>query len=332
MNSIPSDSDDQPHTHKTLHAPGKFFLATPLQPATTVANKLFFRVIPFWHIYCLIPYERTHTMKTAAYTKNIPQKTPVAYPGSQDRIAAVAREFESLFTSMMLKSMRKTVGENELLPSSMGEKIYTDMLDDEYAKTMGSQSTLGLAALVEKELRKQQGDLPDVGSLKTKPWMIDNKFITPRTAPQGSRYSAAAAQLARKVSPWDSIITAVASEFKVDKNLVSAVVAQESGGNQYAVSRAGAKGLMQLIDSTAKDMGVSESFNPVQNIRGGVKYLRTMLDKFDGNEKLALAAYNAGPTAVTRYQGIPPYRETMNYVTSVQRIKNLFAQEVATKE
>lgn len=270
-------------------------------------------------------------MKTAC-TTNTPQRPSVAPPATQDRIAAVAREFESLFTSMMLKSMRKTVGENELLPSSMGEKIYTDMLDDEYAKTMGSHSTFGLAALVEKELRKQQGDLPDVGNLKTKPWMIDNKFIASGTATQGGKNSTDAAQLARKVSPWNTIIAAMASEFNVDKDLVSAVVAQESGGNQYAVSRAGAKGLMQLIDSTAKDMGVSQAFDPEQNIRGGVKYLRTMLDKFDGNEKLALAAYNAGPTAVTRYQGIPPYRETINYVASVQRIRNLFAQEVAIKE
>ena len=102
--------------------------------------------------------------------------------------------------------------------------------------------------------------------------------------------------------------------------LVSAVIKAESNGDPKAVSTAGAKGLMQLIDSTASDMGVRNVFDPRENIEGGVKYLRKMINRF-GDIKKALAAYNAGPEAVKRYEGIPPYRETKNYVEKV--LKNL---------
>jgi Transglycosylase SLT domain len=106
----------------------------------------------------------------------------------------------------------------------------------------------------------------------------------------------------------------------VDIDLLRAVMQQESGGNSNAVSSAGAKGLMQLIDSTAVEMGVNDSFDPHQNALGGAKYLKQQLNNFGGNLKLALAAYNAGPQAVMKYRGIPPYTETTNYVSSIEAI------------
>lgn len=109
------------------------------------------------------------------------------------------------------------------------------------------------------------------------------------------------------------------SLYELDQNLVRSVIEVESCFDPYAVSRVGARGLMQLMPATAKELGVSEPFNARQNIRGGTSYLRKMMNKFDGDLELALAAYNAGPNAVKKYKGIPPYKETQSYVKRIMK-------------
>lgn len=122
---------------------------------------------------------------------------------------------------------------------------------------------------------------------------------------------------------FDAIINTAAQNTGLDPAFIRAVMIAESGGNPKAKSGAGALGLMQLMPATAKGLGVTDPFDPMQNILGGARYLKTQFDRF-GDLRLALAAYNAGPGAVRKYGGIPPYAETKNYVEKVMKLYEKF--------
>lgn len=115
----------------------------------------------------------------------------------------------------------------------------------------------------------------------------------------------------------EDLIDKYAEKNGLDSDFVKAVITQESGFNPNATSKCGAMGLMQLMPSTAEGLGVTNAYDAEQNIMGGTKYLKGLMDRFDNNKSLALAAYNAGPNAVKKYGGIPPYAETQNYVKKV---------------
>jgi soluble lytic murein transglycosylase-like protein len=131
--------------------------------------------------------------------------------------------------------------------------------------------------------------------------------------------SPASIQLAAPVGgiPFQTEITAAAKKYGLDPALLAGLVKQESNFNPNAHSGAGAKGLTQLMDSTARGLGVKDAFDPAQSLDGGAKFLSGLLKQFQGDQSLALAAYNAGPGAVQKYGGIPPYQETQRYVPQV---------------
>ncbi|HET7815346.1 MAG TPA: lytic transglycosylase domain-containing protein [Candidatus Baltobacteraceae bacterium] len=115
----------------------------------------------------------------------------------------------------------------------------------------------------------------------------------------------------------ESLIGSNAGQYGVDPALVKAIVANESGFDANATSPTGAQGLMQLEPETASSLGVDNAYDPAQNISGGTRYIRSLLERFHGDVRLAVAAYNAGPGAVEKYGGVPPYAETQAYVRNV---------------
>lgn len=132
--------------------------------------------------------------------------------------------------------------------------------------------------------------------------------VAPARVPSASRE--------RRENLWP-MVREIASSHGLDPNLVDLVIRMESGYNPWAVSRKGAQGMMQLMPATASMYGVRDVFDARQNVVGGVRYLRDLLARYSSNLSLALAAYNAGPTAVERHGGIPPFRETQHYVSSI---------------
>jgi len=127
----------------------------------------------------------------------------------------------------------------------------------------------------------------------------------------------------------DSLVSRLGRRHGVDPRLVHAVIRQESNYDWLAISHKGARGLMQLTPGTANRFGVKDIFDPAENVEGGVKYLRHLLDRYDGDSSLALAAYNAGEGAVDRFGGIPPFRETRDYVGSISRRLGFFESSVS---
>ena len=157
--------------------------------------------------------------------------------------------------------------------------------------------------------------------------MIENQFqslMSYGAKPDEDFQKILDSSISHKSNPTDTsrseindLIEKYAEKNGLDSDFVKAVVKQESGFNPQATSSCGAMGLMQLMPGTAQGLGVTNAYDAEQNIMGGTKYLKGLLDRFDNNKSLALAAYNAGPNAVKKYGGIPPYMETQNYVKSV---------------
>ncbi len=161
--------------------------------------------------------------------------------------------------------------------------------------------------LVRLYIDEQKKSFVDVRAEEIESYSNEPDPVAPPAVP-------AKAEAARSTS---EIVSEASDKHGVDSDFIRSVIKQESGGNAHAVSPAGARGLMQLMPGTASQLGVEDSFNPEQNVHGGARYLRELLERYNGDAVKALAAYNAGPKAVDRYNGVPPYSETRRYVRRV---------------
>jgi len=265
-------------------------------------------------------------------------------PEEKARYAEAARGFEAMFVNMMMKEMKQGMLDKTSLAGD-GEKMtfgadtlegYTDMLFAEQVSKTGTG--IGIADMIYKQMTggdklanitnhaprsmpkatmmpMAENMIPPRGRAITKSPIATNPIDNlPKTA-------------LKRIEHYEPIINEAAQITGLDKDLLKAVIMAESAGRPDAVSSAGAKGMMQLMDGTASDMRVRNVFDPKDNIMGGSKYLSQMLERYDGDVEKALAAYNAGPGNVDKYGGTPPFKETQNYVLKVARYHNMFANQ-----
>ena len=252
-----------------------------------------------------------------------------------------ARGFESLFVNMMLKEMKKSMlSDTENKQDDFGAdtlQSYTDLLLSDQISRTGTG--IGIAAQVYRTLTGES--LAPITQTKIAGSELSATKQTATVAAQTQKAAKSASgavkeyfggdfmdRVQSRLSNYESAISEASSKFGVPQNLIKAIITAESAGRVNAQSGVGAKGLMQLMDGTAKDLGVKNSFDPVQNIMGGTKYIKQMLDKFDGNLNLALAAYNAGPGNVQKYNAVPPFAETQAYVKKVRRYLDQYSATV----
>ncbi|MCX6136601.1 MAG: transglycosylase SLT domain-containing protein [Ignavibacteriales bacterium] len=269
------------------------------------------------------------------------------------RLQRAVQDFEAVFVGYLLKTMRQSVPKEEGEGGGFGGEMMESVFDMELSKHISRNSNLGLAEMMYRKLTGEP--LPKVHEQLVPPKQTESQsvgVVTPTTPAKattkkiesfsdatlvsaGASHPARPASLAPSVPPaadtlkdrldgLNTIISSAAEQHGLNPNLLKAIIATESGGVAHARSSQNAKGLMQLIDSTATAMGVSNVWDPRQNIDGGSKYLKKMMERFGGDIRLALASYNAGPGAVEKHGGIPPYKETQKYVKRVMDYLNYF--------
>lgn len=233
----------------------------------------------------------------------------------KQRMAEVSKQFESLLTSMMLKSMNQTSGNGLFGENSFGGDFFDSIFQFEIANQMSKGTGLGVAEQIYRRLTGENFS-PEVVNPKLQPLEKLPKIELQKNTQEIGSVKPSIQSLNR-LSKYDDIINHASETYGVDKNIIKSVILAESSAKENAVSSANAKGLMQIIDSTAKYLGINNVFDPKENIMGGAKYLSELLRKYDGNLKFALAGYNAGPGNVDKYNGIPPFNETQTYVKRV---------------
>ncbi len=244
-------------------------------------------------------------------------------PEQKQRLAKASIDFESLLTEMMLKSMTKTT-EGGLLgkDNGLGTDVFSSIFEGKLAEYMSRSQSIGVASMLYEKMTGEKLDLEKFKAeeLRSKiPPARDFDFDNEKVIPHSSALG--------RLKKFEPLIKKISEKFGVSDKLIKSVILAESAAKPDAVSRANAKGLMQLMDTTTEEMGINDPFNPEENIYGGTKYLSTLLNDFEGEIDSALAAYNAGPENVKKYGGIPPFEETQNYVKRVKAYLKYFEGE-----
>lgn len=247
-------------------------------------------------------------MDTALSPALAAEQSETGERAKQRQIYRTAVEFEALLVQEMLKTMRAATEAMSKPKDDTGLSLYQDMADAEMARAIASGQRGGLAAQLYRQLTGSSPDPALVARHSRGRW--SGSVPAAGSPPRSSAAAPSRAELER----W---VAQAAQAHRLPVGLAEAVVTRESDWDTTAVSPKGALGLMQLMPETARDLGLSDPRDPRQNIAGGVSYLAGLLDRFDGDVPLALAAYNAGPGAVLAHQGIPPFEETRTYVASV---------------
>lgn len=239
----------------------------------------------------------------------------------KQKIAGASKDFESLLTGMMLKSMTSSV-DGFFGDKNFGGDIFDSIFTSELSSHFTESGSFGIAQQIYRKVTGEEWDnsilkmnekinAADIDikmDIKAKPVELKN-LDSDSVAPSKSSL--------KRIEKYNDIIEQMSEKFDVDPMLIKSVILAESAGNVNAVSKVKAKGLMQLMDKTAKEMGVNNSFDPAKNIYGGTKYLSGLLRQYSGDVELSLAAYNAGPGNVEKFDGIPPFAETKSYVNRV---------------
>ncbi len=247
------------------------------------------------------------------------------------KLKKAAKEFESLFTSMMLKSMTQNT-EGLFGDNSFGGDYFEMVFQNAISKKISEGKGIGIADFIYNKLANQNAN-PVQEGLKLEKSQPAEKAAAAENGTEkidlrnhdDNLFSIPPSKSSlKRLNKFESYIDKASEQFNVDKNLIKSVILAESAANEKAVSGAKAKGLMQLMDQTAQDLGVNNVFDPKENIFGGTKYLAQMLRLYKGDVNLALASYNAGPQNVEKYNGVPPFEETKNYITRVLGYFNHF--------
>lgn len=271
---------------------------------------------------------KTHTLGTSGLSDD-----------KRAEFREAAEGFESMFIHMMLKQMKESMLDQDKGKENMmtfGADTLSGYTDLQFADFAVRQGGMGLADMIYKHLTGGES-MPTARQTSNPPQSIQALLKNGPAAaapalrepgvplmPSGPAKSNFLDKVIDRIRPYESTINQAAKENGLPTALVKGVIAAESAGKADAVSPVGAKGLMQLMDPTARELGVADSLNPSENIVGGTRYLRRMMDQFQGKLDHALAAYNAGPGNVRKYGGIPPFSETRNYVRKVTRYFEMF--------
>lgn len=251
--------------------------------------------------------------------------------------ANASRGFEAIFINLMLKQMKQAMLSKD---ENTGEEIgfgadtlesYADMLFSEEVSKIGKG--IGIAESMYYNFTGER--LPSISS-KELPVNVpvsikENIEVVPnKNVPANFNQNLNGNFIDRvktRLNSYSEIITEASKRFNLPENIIKAIITAESAGIPTSTSPVGAKGLMQLMDGTAIELGVKNPYEPYQNIMAGAKYFRQMLDMFGDDLSLALAAYNAGPGNVRKYGDIPPFRETQQYVKKVLRYADIFDEK-----